>query len=84
MKEVQDAIECWVTRPTWFSSHPSDVKHYRKAVSNLKKLDSLPSQEALSAMIYLTVKDKPTMLGTPDNLEQAANQFAAKILDKVS
>lgn len=35
--KIRHAIECWASRPTWFSSHPMDVKELRQAIRNLKK-----------------------------------------------
>jgi len=70
-EEIQREIECWASRPTWFSPHPSDAKELRKAISNLKRLPYKPS--GLS-----------TILGTPKDIERSAREFAAKILNKIS
>ncbi|WP_420589547.1 hypothetical protein [Bacterioplanoides sp.] len=83
MKEVEEAIECWASRPTWFSSHPSDTKELRQAISNLKQLKHLPSEEDLREAIYTRVKDLPVMLGTPKNIEHEVRQFSAKIFSKL-
>lgn len=81
--QIQMALECWASRPTWFSSHPSDTKELRKAVSNLKKLSYSPSEEDLVEVIYNRVKGLPTMLGTPKDIELAAKEFAADIFKKI-
>ena len=83
IKEIQREIECWASRPTWFSSHPSDTKELRKAISNLKKLQYPPSEEELTEAIYLRVKDLPAMLGTPKDIQHSAREFAAKIYSKL-
>ncbi len=83
IEEIQKSIECWASRSTWFSSHPSDVKELRKAISNLKKLDYAPSEDELAEVIFHRVKGFPAMLGTPQNVEHAAREFAAKIFGKL-
>lgn len=83
IKEIQNEIECWASRPTWFSSHPSDTKELRQAISNLKQLQNPPSEEELAEAIYQRVKDLPTMLGTPKNIRHSAREFAAKIFSKL-
>lgn len=80
---IQKEIECWASRPTWFSSHPSDANELRKAISNLKKLQYLPSEDELAEAIYQRVKNLPAMLGTPKNIQQAAREFAKKIFSKL-
>lgn len=82
-EEIQKEIECWASRPTWFSSHPSDTKELSKAISNLKRLQCPPSEEELAEAIYLRVKDLPAMLGTPKNIQHSAREFAAKIFSKL-
>ena len=83
MKDVQSAIECWASRPTWFSSHPNDAKELRQAISNLKKLEYPPSEDDLRGVIYQRVKDLPAMLGTPKNIEHTVREFSAKIFSKL-
>ena len=82
-EEVQKEIECWASRPTWFSSHPSDTKELRKAISNLKRLPYPPSEEELVEAIYQRVKDLPALLGTPKDMKHSARVFAAKIYSKL-
>lgn len=82
-EQIQDAIECWASRPTWFSSHPSDAKEFRQAVSNLKRLSIPPTEDELAKIIYQRVKDLPTMLGTPKDLQHSAREFAIKISRKL-
>ncbi|MCH2455211.1 hypothetical protein [Idiomarina seosinensis] len=82
-EEIQKAIECWASRPTWFSSHPIDKKNLSQAVSNLKKVPTKFSVEELSDVIYGRVKSLPTMLGTPKDLELSAREFASKIYSKI-
>ncbi|MBP0714330.1 hypothetical protein ABXK61_13505 [Burkholderia sola] len=82
-EDVQQAIECWASRPTWFSPHPSDTKVLRQAVSNLKKLTPRPTESELRAVIYHRVKDLPALPGTPKDVEKAADEFAAKIAAKL-
>lgn len=81
--DLQNALECWASRPTWFSSHPSDVKELRKAVSQLKGLGQTPTQEELFVAIYSRVVDLPKMLGSPQDIEQACRVFASKIYEKL-
>ncbi|MCS6129957.1 hypothetical protein G3485_22950 [Shewanella baltica] len=83
-EEIQREIECWASRPTWFSPHPSDAKELRKAISNLKRLSYKPSEDELTEAIYQRVKGLSTMLGTPKDIERSAREFAAKILNKIS
>jgi len=83
IEEILNAIECWASRPTWFTSHPSDTKELKKAVSNLKKLEFTPSENDLKEAIYQRVKDLPALLGTPSNIEETAGEFALKIRKKL-
>lgn len=83
MKEIQESIECWASRPTWFSSHPSDTRELRRAVTNLKKMPSPPSEEDLAEAIYERVKRLPVMLGTPKDIKKSSMEFAAKICSKL-
>jgi hypothetical protein len=80
---IQKAIECWVSRPTWFSSHPSDVPFFREAVVNLKSLPDVPTVDELSAAIYKRVQVLPALMGTPRDLQLASNEFAIKIIAKL-
>jgi hypothetical protein len=82
-EDIKQAIECWASRPTWFSSHPSDVKELRQAVSRLKKLSPRPTESELMSAICQRVKNLPAMLGTPRDVEKAAGEFAAKIWAKL-
>ncbi|EOG5637491.1 hypothetical protein [Pseudomonas aeruginosa] len=82
-EDIKQAIECWASRPTWFSPHPSDAKELRQAVSKLKKLTPRPTKAELQAAIYLRVKGLPALMGTPGDIEKAAGEFAAKIAAKL-
>ncbi|MBW3529268.1 hypothetical protein KO533_22275 [Shewanella sp. NKUCC05_KAH] len=82
-KEIQNEIECWASRPTWFSSHPSDAKELRQAISNLKRLSYKPSEDELTEAIYQRVKGLSTMPGTPKDIERSAREFAVKIYSKI-
>jgi len=82
-EEVGQAIECWASRPTWFSSHPSDARELKQAVSNLKKLSPRPTESELRTAIFTRVKDLPAMLGTPKDIDKAAAEFASKIAAKM-
>lgn len=82
-EEIQTEIECWASRPTWFSSHPSDTKELRQAISNLKRLPYAPSKEELTEAIYQRVKELPAMLGTPTDIKHSARLFAEKIYSKL-
>lgn len=81
--EIQQAIECWASRPTWFTPHPSDTRELKQAISNLRKVAPRPTLEELKAAIYQRVKDLPDMLGTPRDVEKAAHEFAIKIAGKM-
>ncbi|WP_269504413.1 hypothetical protein [Burkholderia sp. IMCC1007] len=78
-EDVKQAIECWASRPTWFSSHPSDNKVLRQAVANLKRLTPRPIESELQIAIYQRVKDLPTLPGTPGDIEEATRAFAVKL-----
>ena len=82
-EDVSQAIECWASRPTWFTPHPSDTSELTRAVSNLRKLMPQPTASELKVAIYERVKDLPAMLGTPRDLEKAAHEFAAKIANRL-
>lgn len=83
MNEIRQALECWASRPTWFTSHPSDTQGLRQAVSNLKALNFTPSKDELFEAIYERVKDLPAMLGTPKDIRKTARDFSAKIYAKL-
>lgn len=82
-EDIKQAIECWASRPTWFSSHPSDARELKQAISNLKRLTPSPTEGELGAVIYHRVKDLPTMLGTPGDIEKAAREFASKMASRI-
>ena len=82
-EDIQQAIECWAGRPTWFTPHPSDAKELKTAISNLRELTPCPTRAELKAAIYERVKDLPAMLGTPRDIEKAAEEFASKIAAKL-
>ncbi len=82
-EDIQQAIECWASRPTWFTLHPTDTRELSQAISNLRELTSRPTRDELKAAIFQRVRDLPDMLGTPRDIEKAAHEFAAKIASKL-
>ncbi|KEA41971.1 hypothetical protein CR64_11580 [Pseudomonas aeruginosa] len=82
-EDIKQAIECWASRPTWFSSHPSDARELKQAISNLKGLAPCPTESELAAVIYHRVKGLPTMLGTPKDIEKVAREFASKMAARI-
>lgn len=82
-EDIKQAIECWASRPTWFSSHPSDARELKQAVSNLKRLAPRPTESELATVIYHRVKGLPAMLGTPKDIEKAAREFASKMAARI-
>ncbi|MGL6010145.1 MAG: hypothetical protein ACRC0J_01330 [Shewanella oncorhynchi] len=82
-EKIKEAIECWANRPTWFTSHPSDEKELRNAISNLRTLSPRPTILELKSAIFDIVEDAPAMLGSPTNVEKAAEDFARKIHSKI-
>jgi len=82
-KGVIEAIECWISRPTWFSPHPSDAKELRQAISNLERVLCKTDETELIEIIYNRVKDLPTILGTPKDIKASAREFAIKIAKKL-
>lgn len=82
-QDILQAIECWASRPTWFTPHPSDTRELKHAISNLRGISPRPSRAELKAAIYERVKDLPAMLGTPRDIEKAADVFAVKIASKL-
>lgn len=82
-KEIQQEIECWAFRPTWFTSHAIDTQALGQAISNLQGLKYTPNEEELTEAIYGLVKDLPAILGTPKDIRKAAQEFAAKIYSEL-
>ncbi|GGB54554.1 hypothetical protein GCM10011505_39410 [Tistrella bauzanensis] len=82
-QDILQAIECWASRPTWFTSHPSDTTELKHAISNLRNLTPRPTRDELKAAIYERVKGLPAMLGTPRDIEKAADESATKIAMKL-
>ncbi len=41
--KIRHAIEYWASRPTWFSSHPIDIKELKQVIRNLKKISPSPN-----------------------------------------
>jgi hypothetical protein len=82
-EDIQQAIECWASRPTWFTSHPSDTRELNQAISNLRRLTPRPTRDELKAAILQRVEDLPAMLGAPRDIEKTAYEFAAKIANKL-
>lgn len=80
---IEEALEPWLSKPTWFSSHPSDQKLFNLAMRQLKQLQVTPSVEELEQVIIERVESLPTMLGTPSDIPEAARQFAIKIHAKL-
>lgn len=82
-EDIQQAIENWAGRPTWFTPHPSDTQEFKQAIANLREINPRPTRDELEAAIYQRVKDLPAMLGTPRDIEKTAHEFAAKIAAKL-
>lgn len=80
---IEEALEPWLSKPTWFSSHPSDQKQFSLAMRQLKQLSVNPSVEELEQVIIRRVEALPAMLGTPSDIPAAARQFAIKIHAKL-
>lgn len=80
---IEEALEPWLSKPTWFSSHPSDQKLFSIAMRQLKQLQVTPSVEELEKVIIERVENLPTMPGTPSDIPEAARQFAIKIHAKL-
>ncbi|MDM5112817.1 MULTISPECIES: hypothetical protein [Aeromonas] len=80
---IEEALEPWLSKPTWFSSHPSDQKLFSLAIRQLKQLQVTPSVDELEQVIIKRVERLPAMLGTPSNLSEAARQFAIQIHAKL-
>ncbi|QWL64881.1 hypothetical protein [Aeromonas jandaei] len=76
---IEEALEPWLSKPTWFSSHPSDQKRFSLAMRQLKQLQVTPSVEELEQVIIKRADRLPAMLGTPSDIPEAARQFAIKI-----
>ncbi|AKJ41819.1 hypothetical protein [Pragia fontium] len=82
-KEIIGAVECWASRPTWFSSHPSDTKELKAAILELKKIRPIPTTEEIHMAIMHHLQDMPDMLGSPPDTNKAAHEFAVKISGKL-
>ncbi len=80
---IEEALEPWLSKPTWFSSHPSDQKLFSLAMRQLKQLQITPSVEELEQVIIKRVERLPAMLGTPNDIPEAAHQLAIKIRAKL-
>lgn len=76
---IEEALEPWLSKPTWFSSHPSDQKLFSLAMRQLKQLQVTPSVDELEQVIIKRVDRLPAMLGTPSDISGTARQFAIKI-----
>lgn len=76
---IEEALEPWLSKPTWFSSHPSDQKLFSLAMRQLKQLRVTPSVDELEQVIIKRAERLPAMLGTPSDIPEAARQFAIKI-----
>lgn len=76
---IEEALEPWLSKPTWFSSHPSDQKQFSLAMRQIKQLSTIPSVEELEQAIIRRVDQLPAMLGTPNDISASARQFANKI-----
>ncbi len=79
MSQLIEAIECWASRPTWFSQHPSDKKNYQSAISNVKSLPFIPSTEEIYNAILHHIEHSPDMLGAPSDIKSEAMKFAKEI-----
>ncbi|TNI52943.1 hypothetical protein [Aeromonas dhakensis] len=80
---IEEALEPWLSRPTWFSSHPSDQIQFSLAIRQLKQLPVTPSVEELEQVIIQRAENMPAMLGTPSDIPAAARQFAVKLYAKL-
>ncbi|MNF28229.1 hypothetical protein D3C85_729300 [compost metagenome] len=80
---IKDALEPWLSRPTWFSLHPSDQKQFSLAMRQLRKLPDIPSVEELERAIFQRVEHLPVMLGTPSDISTVARKLAIKIHAKL-
>ncbi|RSM22002.1 hypothetical protein C5B78_21865 [Aeromonas salmonicida] len=80
---IEEALEPWLSKPTWFSSHPSDQKLFSLAMRQLKQLQVTPSVEELENVIIKRVERLPAMLGTPNDIPETARQLAIKIRAKL-
>ncbi|MGX5835989.1 hypothetical protein ACWIJ6_17870 [Aeromonas piscicola] len=80
---IEKALAPWLSRPTWFTSHPSDQALFRKTVLLLKKLPITPSAEELEQAILERVEHFPAMLGTPKDIPTTVRQFAIKLHAKL-
>lgn len=80
---IEEALEPWLSKPTWFSSHPSDQKLFSLAMRQLKQLQITPSVEELEQVIIKRVERLPAMLGTPNDIPETAHQLAVKIHAKL-
>lgn len=80
---IEEALEPWLSKPTWFSSHPSDQKLFSLAIRQLKQLQVTPSVDELEQVSIKRVDRLPAMLGTPSDLSEAARQFAIQIHAKL-
>ncbi len=80
---IEEVLEPWLSRPTWFSYHPSDQQQFNLAMRQLKQLSKTPSVEELEQIIIRRVGHLPAMLGTPSDISATAKQFAVKIHAKL-
>lgn len=80
---IEEAMEPWLSKPTWFSSHPSDQKLFSLAMRQLKQLQVTPGVEELEQVIIKRTEHLPVMLGTPKDIPATARQFAISIHAKL-
>lgn len=83
IKDLQQALECWTFRPTWYTSHAIDTEAMDEAISNIQALDFTPSRDELAEAIYENVKNIPAILDTPSDLRKASQDFASKIYTRL-
>ena len=50
-EDIQQAIENWAGRPTWFTPHPSDTQEFKQAIANLREINPRPTRDELEAAI---------------------------------
>lgn len=81
--QLFEALSCWAKKPTWFTSHPSDEKNFKQAISNIKELPFTPTRDEIFEAILEHVEDAPPLLGTPKDIEPLVNDFTNKIVKKL-
>ncbi len=76
---INDVLEPWLSKPTWFSHNPSDNRRFYAAMSQLRRFPVVPSVDELESIIYQRVIQLPSVKGTPYDLHTTARAFSFKI-----